>query len=83
MYYEIRVRGKLKEEWSHWFNGAAITLHAGADGVPETCLVGSVADQAALRGLLNRIWNLNLSLISVVCRDSAPAIGQESQGQVP
>jgi hypothetical protein len=65
--YEIKVRGRLDEGWSEWFDGMAITLGREPGGAPTTTLTGAVADQAALRSLLARIWDLNLALISVVC----------------
>lgn len=59
--YEIRVRGCLDRRWSEWFDG--FTIAYPAEG--ETLLSGTVADQAALHGLLAKIWDLGLSLISV------------------
>ena len=58
--YEIRVRGRLGETWAHWFEGMKI-IHK--DKV--TILSGEVVDQAALRGILSKIWDLNLTVISV------------------
>jgi hypothetical protein len=58
--YQIRAVGKLDEGWSDWFSGMAVTLESNV-----TVLTGPVADQAALRGILTRIWDLNLILISV------------------
>jgi len=58
--YQIRVQGKLDERWSDWFNGMAITSERGV-----TKLTGAVMDQARLRGILSKIWDLNLTLISV------------------
>ena len=58
--YEIKVEGRLDENWSDWFSGMAVTLE---DDV--TILTGAVADQAALRGILTKIWDLNLTLISI------------------
>lgn len=57
--YQIQVRGKLDESWSDWLSGMTITSESGI-----TTLTGPVADQAALRGLLSKIWDLNLVLIS-------------------
>ena len=57
--YQITVKGVLDETWSDWFSGMAVTF---GDGV--TTLTGPVADQAALRGILVKIWDLNLTLIS-------------------
>ena len=58
--YQIRVQGRLGVRWSDWFSNFTIW----GDG-DQTVLTGSVADQAALRGLLNKIWDLNLILISL------------------
>ena len=58
--YEIRVQGSLGPEWSNWFDGFTIT--AAGD---ETTLVGQVADQPALHGLLAKIRDLGLTLVGV------------------
>jgi hypothetical protein len=63
--YQIKVQGSLDQSWSDWFNGLIITLENENDDVPTTTLTGAVADQAALRGILSKIWDLNLILISV------------------
>jgi hypothetical protein len=62
--YQIKVRGRLDHSWAEWFSGMAISSEDGPDGT-TTILTGSIADQAALRGTLERIWNLNLTLISL------------------
>ncbi len=59
--YEIRVEGHLADGWSNWFEGLAIRNETNA----ETALTGVVADQAALFGVLTKIHNLNLILVSV------------------
>lgn len=59
--YEIRVEGQLDAHWSDWFCGLSVT----EVGENETLIRGEVADQAALRGILEKIWNLNLALVSV------------------
>jgi hypothetical protein len=59
--YQIRVQGNLDQKWSDWFDGFTITPQA--NGV--TSLIGSVADQAALHGLLGKIRDLGLPLLSV------------------
>jgi hypothetical protein len=61
--YQIRVQGKLDPRWSSWFNGLAVRLES--EDPLITSLTGVIMDQASLRGVLTRIWNLNLSLISV------------------
>lgn len=59
--YEICVQGRLDARWSDWFNGLSVT----ETGDGETLIKGVVADQVALRGILEKIWNLNLVLVSV------------------
>ena len=60
-YYEIRVRGHLSREWSEWFE--QMTVAQESDGI--TTLTGQLTDQAALYGVLIRIRNLGLPLLSV------------------
>ncbi|HEX6148126.1 hypothetical protein [Nocardioides sp.] len=60
-WYEISLRGRLEPRWSTWFDD--MTLTSGTDGT--TVLYGHVADQAALHGLLTRLRDLGLPLISV------------------
>ncbi len=59
--YEIRIKGHLDSQWSDWFEGLAITLEENGD----TLLTGPVIDQAALHGLLKKIRDLGIPLISV------------------
>jgi len=65
--YEIRVPGALDPSWSDWAGGMRIAFECEADGPPVTTLIGEVADQAALQGLLRRLYSLGLPLLSVVC----------------
>ena len=60
---EIKIRGHLDQQWSDWFAGLTLTYPVGN----ETLLSGTLPDQAALHGLLERIRDLNLILISVNC----------------
>jgi hypothetical protein len=66
-YFEIKIRGYLDERWSEWFSGLKLT-HPGVD---ETLLSGPLPDQSALHGLLERIRDLNLTLISVTSGGSS------------
>lgn len=59
--YEIRVDGRLDEHWAAWFGGLVLTQ--GDDGT--STLVGPVADQAELHGLLTRVRDLGVTLVSV------------------
>jgi hypothetical protein len=63
--YDIRIKGHLDGRWSDWFDGLSFT-HA-SDGT--TIIHGPVADQAALHGLLARVRDLGLQLISVTCSE--------------
>ncbi len=65
--YEIRVEGHLADRWSEWFEGLAICKQPNG----ETTLTGLLVDQAALFGVLIRIHDLNLVLISIA-RASSP-----------
>jgi hypothetical protein len=65
--YEVRVEGHLDEHWSTWFGGVDLTHEV--DGT--TTLRAVVEDQAALHGLLGRVRDLGLALVSVVPIDTA------------
>ncbi|HXV97618.1 MAG TPA: hypothetical protein VEC93_04280 [Anaerolineae bacterium] len=62
--YQIKVPGHLDESWSDWAGGMTITVESGDDCPPVTTLTGTI-DQAALQGLLRRLYSLGLPLISV------------------
>lgn len=59
--YEIRLQGHLNRKWADWFEGLAITMEE--DG--HTLLTGPVVDQAALHGLLKKVRDLGMVLLSV------------------
>ena len=61
MIYQIRIKGHLDRRWTEWFGDATITLEEGG----ETLMTCPVADQAALYGLLRKVRDLGLPLISV------------------
>ncbi len=64
--YQIRIKGHLGCQWTEWFDGLTITLEENGD----TLLTGPVADQATLHGLLKKIRDLGLPLLSVFSLDS-------------
>ena len=59
--YQIRIKGHLGPEWADWFEGLTITQ----EGDGDTLMTGPLIDQAALHGLLKRVRDLGLSLLSV------------------
>jgi hypothetical protein len=64
-YYQILVEGKIPASWSDWFGGLQVHSRKEAEDMQLTTLSGLVADQAALRGILIRLWDLNLTLRSI------------------
>ena len=61
MIYQIRIQGHLGREWTAWFGGLTITREANGD----TLLTGAVVDQAALHGVLKKVRDLGIPLLSV------------------
>jgi hypothetical protein len=66
--YEIRVKGHLDNRWAEWFESLTITLEENGD----TLLTGPVVDQAALHGLLKKVRDLGIPLLSVNLVQSQP-----------
>ena len=64
--YQLQVPGHIGESWSDWAGGMTITVESEGDAPPVTTLTGTL-DQAALQGLLRRLYSLGLPLISVIC----------------
>ena len=64
--YRITVQGRLDAHWGAWFSDYVDDIMVPELGPARTVLTVRVPDQAALRGILNRIWDLNLILISVI-----------------
>ncbi len=62
--YQIKVPGHLDESWSYWTGKMTITVESEGDDPPVTTLTGTI-DQAALHGLLRRLYSMGLPLISV------------------
>ena len=73
--YEITIKGHLDPHWSDWFAGLKLT-HLEGD---ETMLSGPLPDQAALHGLLERVRDLNLTLISVTSGGSSTQNSDKNQ----
>jgi len=61
MVYQIRIKGHLSRQWTDWFEGLTITLEDNGD----TLLTGTVIDQAALHGILKKVRDLAIPLLSV------------------
>lgn len=64
--YQLRVKGHLDRQWSEWFDGLTPTLEENGD----TLLTGPVVDQAALYGLIKKVRDLGMPLLSVLCIES-------------
>ncbi|MGD2104141.1 MAG: hypothetical protein PVJ55_03365 [Anaerolineae bacterium] len=86
--YQVKVKGALAGKWSDWFNDMTIEVQHVGDGTSITTLTGPVADQARLRGIVSRMWDLNLTIVSV-CRVRAgetprPTLNEEvDNGKTP
>jgi hypothetical protein len=72
--YQIRLEGQLGSQWTDWFGGLIITLEENGD----TLLTGPVVDQAALHGLLKKVRDLGMPLISV----NRAGLGHEDGSEV-
>jgi hypothetical protein len=78
-FYEIRLKGHLDERWADWFEGLSIKQQENGD----TLLTGPVRDQSALHGLLKKVRDLGMTLLSVHCVDpGAPAAVPEEPGKI-
>jgi hypothetical protein len=73
MVFQIRIKGHLGREWKDWFEGMTISLEEDGD----TLLTGPVVDQAALFGLLKKVRDLGLPLISINCVEPGKPGGSE------
>jgi hypothetical protein len=77
MHYVIHIRGALDDRWAEWFSRVEISTQEIAPNTNITTLDCPAIDQAQLRGILNKIWDLNLSLLSVQSAD-APRISNNA-----
>ncbi len=73
--YQIRIKGHLGRQWTNWFGGLTITLEDNG----ETLLTGPVVDQAALHGLLRKVRDLGMPLLSVSCVEPGQAEAKARQ----
>src|ERR1051325_9216074 len=71
MIYQIRIEGQLGRQWTDWFGGMTVRLADNGD----TLLTGPVIDQAALHGLLKKVRDLGMTLLSVNHIESGPVMG--------
>ncbi|MGD2039723.1 MAG: hypothetical protein PVH11_02785 [Anaerolineae bacterium] len=79
--YQIQIQGWIDGRWSSWFEGLQMCLELDGQGEPVTTLIAEVVDQAALRGILAKVWDLNLTVLSVTRCDGKGARGNESPRQ--
>ncbi len=75
VYYEFRVRGRLSQAGATWFEGMSLTVDEDSTP-PHTVIGGYILDRAALHGLINRIRDLGLTLLSVQRVDGEPGTEQ-------
>lgn len=72
--YQIRIKGRLDPRWEEWFDGLTITTDNG-----DTLITGPVTDQAALHGLLRRVRDMALPLVSVATLEGGPGAARAAQ----
>jgi hypothetical protein len=80
--YKIRIKGQLDSQWTDWFSGMTITLEENGD----TLLTGLVVDQAALHGMLKKVRDLGMPLLSICPLENGssttPGADQTDQSEV-
>ena len=73
--YQIKIDGKLQGVWEQWLNSTIINVH---ETTRTTVISTAVPDQAALRGLLNKLWDLNLTILSMTKHEDVNEIGEQN-----
>lgn len=76
--YRIKVSGHLDRHWISWLEPLEITTEHDGNGHPVTVLTGPVGDSSEMRGLLTKIWDLNMELISLKQIDHGMLLGGTS-----
>ena len=76
--YHIQVQGRISERWAYWFDDMTVS-HQDQAGTTTTCLTGAVTDQAALLGLLQKLYTLGLPLL-LVRREEVSGIDDTTHG---
>ena len=71
--YQIKVWGRISADWSEWLNGVTITPEG------DATIIDAMVDQAALRGILRRMWDLNMALLSVTRIETGANQGKKEQ----
>jgi hypothetical protein len=74
----IKVRGRVARHWSRWFEDLSLSYRSNGGDGEVTELTGTLPDQSALQGVLNRVWKLNLTVLSV---STSPGGLAEMRGQ--
>ncbi len=77
--YQIRIKGHLDRRWTDRFDGLTISL----EGNGDTLLTGPVVDQAALHGVLRKVRDLGMPLLSVIQSERGEQVCQDSEGEAP
>lgn len=80
IFYQIKVEGVVDESWTDWLGCMHLKSYQNERGQSVTRMCTELLDQASLRGLLNRLWDLNLVLLSVRQVDSVNNLDSEKGG---
>ena len=75
--YYVTIDGQLRENWAEWLNVLSVDTHYAPGRAASTTVTVCVPDQSALRGLMNKLWDLNLTLMSVSTGSDAEDPPQE------